>query len=80
MPSDNLCMVVGDPTKSGLLRHAVRISEGRPMKNGRIGQALSQTCERLLGVRGFIERSMPPRLIEKQKSVEALSELLDLDV
>ncbi|MDD1720445.1 MAG: hypothetical protein LUP95_00420 [Euryarchaeota archaeon] len=76
--ADNLVIVVGDCTRSGLLRSAVRISEGRAMKNGRIGQALSQKCEQLLGVQGFIERSIPPRLVESERSIEALSDLLGL--
>lgn len=75
---DNLVIVVGDCTRSGLLRSAVRISEGRSMKNGRIGQALSQKCEQLLGVQGFIERSMPPRTVESERGVEALFGLLGL--
>ncbi|MGZ4908789.1 MAG: Nmad3 family putative nucleotide modification protein, partial [Halobacteriota archaeon] len=69
--AENLVIVVGDRTRSGLLRRAIYISERRAMKNGRIGQALSQKCEQLLGVRGFIERSMPPRFIEEGRSVEA---------
>ncbi len=78
VPADNLVIIVGDGTRSGLLRRAVRISEGRAMGNGRIGQALSQKCEQLLGIRGFIERSMPPRIIENERNVEALSDLLGL--
>ncbi len=74
--ADNLVIIVGDCTRSGLLRKAVHISEGRVMKNGRVGQALSQKCEQLLGVRGFIERSMPPRIINDGRSVEALRDLL----
>ncbi len=76
--AESLVIVVGDRTRSGLLRRAIRISERRAMKNGRIGQALSQKCEELLGVRGFIERSMPPRFIEDERSVEVLSDLLGL--
>ncbi len=78
-PADNLVIVVGDCTKCGLLRNAIRIREGRAMKNGRIGQALSQTCEQLLGVRGFIERSMPPRIIDDERYIKALTDLLGLE-
>ncbi len=80
IPADNLVIVVGDCAKSGLLRGAVRISEGRAMKNGRVGQALSQKCEQLLGVQGFIERSMPPRIVEDERGVKALSGLLGLKI
>ncbi len=75
-PADNLVIVAGDYTRSGLLRRAVCISEGRAMKNGRVGQALSQKCEQLLGIRGFIERSMPPRIVEGERSIRAVSDLL----
>ncbi|MGZ4938354.1 MAG: Nmad3 family putative nucleotide modification protein [Halobacteriota archaeon] len=74
--ADNLVIIVGNRTRSGLFRRALCISEGRAMKNGRIGQALSQKCEQLLGIRGFIERSMPPRIVEGERSIKALSDLL----
>ncbi len=79
-PVDNLVIVVGDCTESRLLRDAVHISEGRAMKNGRIGQALSKKCEQLLGIRGFIERSMPPRIMTSERSIGALSGLLGLQM
>jgi hypothetical protein len=44
------------------------------MRNGR--KAVSRDCERVLGVRGFIERSMPPRLIEDEPHIAALVDLL----
>lgn len=75
-PAENLVIVAGDRTRSGLLQKALLISEGRRMRNGRIGQAVSRDCEQVLGVRGFIERSMPPRLIEDAPYVSALLDLL----
>jgi hypothetical protein len=77
-PAENLVIVAGDGTRSALLQKALLISERRPMRNGRIGQAVSQDCERVLGVRGFIERSMPPRLIEDGQHVAALADLLHI--
>jgi hypothetical protein len=77
-PGENLVIVAGDRTRSALLQKALLISEGRPMRNGRIGQAVSRDCERVLGVRGFIERSMPPRLIKEAPHFAALFDLLHI--
>jgi hypothetical protein len=68
---DNLVVVVGDKN-SGLLKTALLISEKKANKAGRLTDALSSEMEKLLGISGFIQRSIPPRFVLEARNVENL--------
>jgi len=76
VPTPDLVIVVGDSTRSTMLDKAVRISEARPMKSGRMGQAISTEAERALGIHGFIERSIPPRFVQGERPLANLFKML----
>jgi hypothetical protein len=73
---ENLVIVVGSKD-SRLLNHALLISEKKPDKSGRPTFALSSEMEELLGISGFIQRSIPPRFVTLEHSVAQLAQLLD---
>jgi hypothetical protein len=60
---DNAVIVIGDPTKSRLLHRAIRISVKRPDRRGRPMHAVSEEIARTLGIAGFIQQSVPPKVI-----------------
>ncbi|MDI6723188.1 MAG: hypothetical protein QMD61_00925 [Methanobacterium sp.] len=72
---DDLVIVVGDKNKSRLLDKAILISKKRLNKIGRTYHAVSKDMEELLGIKGSIQRSIPPRFIENK---EYLGNLLNL--
>ena len=57
---EDLVLVVGSKSKSQLLDKAILISQKRTAKNGRQYHAVSDKMEKLLGVSGSIQRSIPP--------------------
>jgi Nucleotide modification associated domain 3 len=73
---ENLVIVVGG-NDSRLLNRAVLISEKKPDKSARPTFALSSEMEELLGISGFIQRSIPPRFVTQERSVTQLAQLLD---
>ena len=72
-----LVIATGDKKKSRLLDRAVKISERRPNKAGRLTYATSAEMEQYLGINCFIERSVPPRFIEGETHLDNLKKLLE---
>lgn len=73
---DNLVIVEGNK-HSRILQKALLISEKRPDKRGRMTHALSSEMEDLLGISGFIQRSIPPRFVSGEHNVNSLINLLE---
>ena len=73
---ENLVIVVGGKN-SRLLNHARLISQKKPDKSARPTFALSSEMEELLGISGFIQRSIPPRFVTHEHNVAQLVQLLD---
>jgi hypothetical protein len=63
---DEAVIVIGDPAKSRRLDRAVRISVKRPDRRGRPTHAVSEEIARTLGIAGFIQQSVPPRIIRAE--------------
>lgn len=74
----DMVMVVGDPEKSKLLDKAIQISQKKLNKIGRNYHAVSPEMEKLLGVKGSIQRSIPPRFIRDENKLKNLKGLLGL--
>ena len=73
-----MVLVIGDPEKSELLEKGVLISTKRLNKIGRAYHAVSPMMEELLGIKGSIQRSIPPRFIHDHVKINNLKTLLDL--
>ena len=73
---ENLVIVTGSKN-SRLLHRARLISQKKPDTSGRPTYALSPEMEELLGISGFIQKSMPPRLVTQAHNVARLVQLLD---
>lgn len=71
-------MVVGDKKKSKLLVKALPLSSPKLDKRGRTYHAVSPDMEELLGIKGSIQRSIPPRFIEETGYLDNLLKLLDV--
>jgi Nucleotide modification associated domain 3 len=76
MDFKDLVIVAGDYKRSKLLRKAIMISEPKLNKIGKPYHAVSKEMEKNLGIKGSIQRSIPPRTIKNQKNLENLKELL----
>ena len=74
----DLVIVVGDKTKSFLLDKAMLISSRKNDKRGRPYHAVSPEIEELLGIKGSIQRSIPPRIIKNQENLENLNRILQI--
>ncbi|MCE5215089.1 MAG: hypothetical protein LLF83_10280 [Methanobacterium sp.] len=74
---ENLVIIAGDK-KSKILDKAILISEPKLNKLGRPYHAVSPVMEKLLGIKGSIQRSIPPRFIEDPSYLENLNKLLNL--
>lgn len=74
---DDLVIVTGDKDKSRLLDKAVLISEKKLNRIGRSYHVVSSKMEKLLGIKGSIQRSIPPRFIENKENLDDLFKLLD---
>ncbi len=74
----DLVIVVGDKEKSQLLNRAILISQRKPDKRGRPYHAASDQMEKLLGIKGSIQRSIPPRIIDDKDKINNLKKLLDI--
>jgi len=69
-------VVVRGARKSRLLSNAIVISQKRPDRRGRPMHVLSPEMEEMLGISGFIQRSIPPRFVAEQQNVLNLVALL----
>ncbi|EKQ53547.1 MAG: hypothetical protein B655_1200 [Methanobacterium sp. Maddingley MBC34] len=76
--SHEMVMVVGDPERSKLLDEAILISQKKLNKIGRNYHAVSPQMEELLGVKGSIQRSIPPRFIDDKDKLVNLQNLLGI--
>ena len=74
--TENLVVVTGDRKRSRLLSRAMPISQKKPTKNGRLYDAVSAEMEALLGISGFIYRSIPPRVIKRKCYLDNLKRIL----
>ena len=72
----DMVLVVGDPEKSKLLEKAIQISQKKLNKIGRNYHAVSPEMENLLGIKGSIQRSIPPRFISDENKIKNLTKLL----
>ena len=75
---DGLVILRGHENKSKLLEKAILISEPRLNKIGRKYHAVSKEMEDLMGIRGSIQRSIPPRMVENGEFVDNLLKLLGI--
>ena len=73
----DLVVVAGDDNCK-LLDKAILISQKKPDKRGRPTHHVSSKMEKVLGISGFIQRSIPPRMIEEKRKVGNLVQLLEL--
>lgn len=76
---DDLVIVVGDKNRSRLLDKAILISGKKLNRIGRTYHAVSKDMEELLGIKGSIQRSIPPRFIENKEYVSNLLNLLEYE-
>jgi len=76
---EDLVMVLGDEERSRLLDKVILISEPRLNKIGRTYHAGSREMEKLLNIKGSIQRSIPVRFIEDQDSLSNLRKILNLN-
>ncbi|MFA0834317.1 MAG: hypothetical protein ACC609_09960 [Methanobacterium formicicum] len=74
----DMVLVVGDPEQSKILEKAILISHKKLNKIGRHYHAVSPQMEELLGIKGSIQRSIPPRFIDNEKNVNNFKEVLEL--
>lgn len=74
---DNLVIVTGNRDKSKLLDKAILISEKKLNVIGRHYHVVSSKMEKLLGIKGSIQRSIPPRFIENKENLDNLFKLLN---
>ena len=78
MNYQNLVIIAGDKEKSRLLDNAILISAKKLDKRGRSYHAVSPEVEEQLGIKGSIQRSIPPRFIEGKESLDNLLTILKL--
>ncbi len=71
-------IVKGHKRKSGLLKKAVKISKPKLDVRGRPYHAVSPKFERLLGISGSIQRSVPVRVIKGNRQLANLRRALGL--
>lgn len=72
----DLVIVVGNGKNSRLLEMAILISKKKADKRGRPYHAVSDEMIRYLGIKGSIQRSIPPRIISKKENISNLKKLL----
>lgn len=76
---EGLVIVKGYENQSELLNKAILISEFRLNKISRRYHVVSKKMENLLGIRGSIQRSIPPRIIEENEFLENLMKILGIN-
>jgi Nucleotide modification associated domain 3 len=74
---ENLVIIKGQNKSSKLIEKAILISQKKLNKIGRHYHAVSPTMEKLLGITGSIQRSIPPRFVTEH-SLNNLKDILDL--
>jgi len=74
--TEDLVIIVGNKKKSKLLNKAILISQTKYDRNGRPYQAVSKKMEKILGISGSIQRSIPPRFIRSENNIRNLKSLL----
>ncbi len=74
----DMVLVIGDSDKSKILEKAILISQKNLNKIGRQYHAVSPQIEELLGIKGSIQRSIPPRIIIGENNLQNLKELLGI--
>ncbi|GAB4313071.1 MAG: hypothetical protein Kow0019_12310 [Methanobacteriaceae archaeon] len=74
---EDLVIVVGNSSQSKLLDRAILISEKKLDKRGRTYHAVIHELERLLKIKGSIQRSIPPRII-KEDEIDNLKKLINI--
>lgn len=74
----DLSIVEGNKEKSKLLDKAIIISKPKLNKIGRSYHAVSPEMEKLLGIKGSIQRSIPPRMIRNSECIENLKKILKI--
>ncbi|MEA3378920.1 MAG: hypothetical protein U9Q69_04755 [Nanoarchaeota archaeon] len=74
--TSDLVIVVGNKNQSKLLNKAILISELKLNKIGRHYHGVSKEMEKLLGIAGSIQRSIPPRFIQGNVHLSNLKEML----
>jgi hypothetical protein len=74
----NYYICKGFSTKSGLLDKAVPISKKKTDVRGHPYHAVSPKMEKLLGISGSIQRSVPVRIIREKRHLRNLQKLLNL--
>jgi hypothetical protein len=75
---EGVVLVVGNQRKSKLLGKALSLSSPKLDKRGRAYHAVSQGMEEHLGIKGSIQRSIPPRFIEDPRYLQNLLEILEI--
>jgi hypothetical protein len=74
----DLIIISGYADHSKLLRTPILISEPKLNIAGRLYHAVSQEMEEKLAIKGSIQRSIPPRIIENQVNIENLKRILQI--
>lgn len=74
----DLCLVVGDTDNSKLLERGILISTTQYDTLGRPYYAVSDEMEKLLGIKGSIQRSITPRFIKGNENINNLKNILGL--
>lgn len=74
----DLVIIVGKKEKSTLFDKAILISAKKNDKRGRPYHAVSPEMEKLLGIHGSIQRSIPPRLIKEKENLTNLQKILGI--
>ena len=72
----DLVLVIGDKGNSKLLKKAILISQTKIDNAGKPYQAVSKEMEGQLGIRGSIQRSIPPRFIRGEEHIDHLKKIL----
>ena len=78
MDQKDLIIVSGDESHSKLLRTPILISEPKLNIAGRLYHAVSREMEEKLAIKGSIQRSIPPRIIENPENIENLKKMLHI--
>lgn len=74
----DLVIVVGNKKKSKLLTKTILISQSKIGKGSKLYYAVSRKFEKLLGISGAIQRSVPPRFIFGEKALRNLKRVLGM--
>jgi hypothetical protein len=73
----NLVLVAGDKERSMLLNRAIRISQLKRDSRGSRYHVVSEEMEKLLGIRGSIQRAATPRIITDEVRIQNLKNILN---